>query len=57
MIDVLISTIPAGETLAEEDVVAVKRRLFHAILDEERDRLKTIPDQIATIESEIGPST
>ena len=54
MIDVLISTIPMGETIAEEDVAAVKRTLFRAILDEERGQLKTIPDQIAAIEREIG---
>jgi len=54
MIDVLISTIPMGETIAQEDVAAIKRTLFRAIVDEERDRLRTIPDQIAAIEREIG---
>jgi len=54
MIDVVVSTIPKGETIAAEDVASVKRTLFRAILEEERDRLATIPDQIETIAREIG---
>jgi len=56
MVDVLISTIPMGEGIADEDVATVKRTLFRAILDEERERLATIPDQIAAIDREIGES-
>ena len=54
MIDVLVSAIPMGETIAGEQVAQIKRTLFRAILDEERDRLTAIPEQIATIEREVG---
>lgn len=54
MIDVLVSAIPMGEAIAAEEVIRIKRRLFRAILDEERDRLTTITDQIARIEAEIA---
>jgi len=54
MIDLVVSTAPAGESIAAEDVAALKRRLFRAILAEERERLTAIPDLIVTIENEVG---
>ncbi|KRB81234.1 patatin [Sphingomonas sp. Root710] len=54
MVDILVSTLPSGETIAAADIVGIKRTLFRAVLDEERGRLKTIPDQIATIEREVS---
>ncbi len=52
MVDVLISTVPGG--MPDDEHAAIKRDLFRAILDEERDRLTTIPDQIARIDSEVA---
>ncbi|MFZ5706138.1 MAG: patatin-like protein [Pseudomonadota bacterium] len=54
MIDVLISTLPEEHGFDADEVQQLKRSLFHAILDEERDRLGTIGAQIAEIEREIG---
>ena len=54
MIDIVASAIPAGEALADEDIAAIKQTLFRAILEEERGRLKAIPDLIAVIEGEVG---
>ncbi|MET0374362.1 MAG: patatin-like protein, partial [Rhizorhabdus sp.] len=39
MVDILVSTLPAGEVIGHADVVEIKRTLFRAILDEERGRL------------------
>lgn len=52
MIDVLASTVPDG--LPADELAAIKRDLFRAILDEERARLTAIPDQIATIDAEVA---
>ncbi len=54
MVDVLISTLPEDRDMAAADIAEIKRTLFRAILDEERDRLTAIPDQIATIDGELG---
>jgi len=53
MIDILLSAAPGGSRPAMDDVMRVKQEIFHAILEEERGRLKEIPDQIATIQSEV----
>ena len=52
MVDVLVSSVPDG--IAAEDLARIKQDLFRAILDEERDRLTAIPDQIARIDGEVA---
>jgi patatin-related protein len=52
MIDLLASTRPGG--LDAEALAAVKRAAFHAILAEERGRLKCDPGMIERIAREIG---
>ena len=44
---------PDGSRLALDDVARVKQEIFRAILDEERLRLKEIPDQFETLTGEI----
>jgi patatin-related protein len=52
MIDLLASTGPGG--LDAQDMAAAKRAAFHAILAEERGRLKCDPGMIERIAREIG---
>ena len=52
MIDLIGSTLPGG--LEQDDMVAAKRAAFHAILDEERGRLRCDPELIERIAREIG---
>jgi patatin-related protein len=54
LIDILVSTLPPGTSLAPGRVAAVKHAAFIAILDEEQDRLAAIPDLIAQLRTEIG---
>ena len=54
LIDILVSTIPDGEGLAEADIAAFKTRAFRAVLEEERPRLSHIQMLIDQIEDEIG---
>jgi len=54
MIDLIISAIPPGETIPDDDIAALKQTLFRAILDEERGRLAAIPELVAAIDEEIG---
>jgi patatin-related protein len=53
LIDIVVSTLAAGETIAPAEIAELKRALFEAILDEEQSRLTAIPDQIATIRGEL----
>ena len=54
LIDILVSTLPPGRSLAPGRMAAIKHAAFLAILDEEQDRLKAIPDLIAQLRTEIG---
>jgi patatin-related protein len=54
MIDITVSTLDAGATVAPARIAAIKRAAFHAILDEEAGKLTAIPELIASIRREIG---
>lgn len=54
LIDIVLSTLDAGARPDEPHIAALKRRAFHAILDEEAPRLAAIPGLIAELRSEIG---
>ena len=54
LIDILASTIGEGVALPPDMLVATKRAAFKAILDEERERLKHIPDLLKSLEQELG---
>ena len=54
MIDIMLSTLPAAQRLSAQAVADYKRDAFHAILDEEQDRLTHVPDLIADIRREVG---
>lgn len=54
MIDIVLSTLPAGSHLAPGRVTAIKRAAFLAILDEEEPRLTAIVPLFATLREEIG---
>ena len=53
LIDILVSSLPAGHDFAESRVRAYKRLAFQAILDEEQDRLKYVQPLIASLRNEI----
>lgn len=53
LIDILVSSLPIGHDFAENRVRAYKRLVFHAILDEEQERLKYVQPLIASLRSEI----
>lgn len=52
LIDITVSTAPTR--LPAGRVAALKRRAFHAILDEEEERLTAIPALIASLRAEVG---
>lgn len=54
LVDIMLSTLPQEMALAEDRVKAIKRRAFHAILDEEEPRLATIPGLFRELREEIG---
>ena len=54
LIDILVSTLPDGTTLAEAWIAGLKREAFRAILDEERPRLTQIDPLFEELEREIG---
>lgn len=54
LIDIMLSTLPAGVYLPPGAAAAYKRRAFHAILDEEEGRLSLVQDLIADLRKEIG---
>jgi patatin-related protein len=54
LIDIVLSTLDAESRPDAEHVAALKRRAFHAILDEEEPRLAAIPNLIAELRGEIG---
>ena len=54
LIDIVLSTLDPGNRPSEERAAAIKRRAFHAILDEEETRLTKIPGLFAELRAEIG---
>ncbi|HWL47447.1 MAG TPA: patatin-like protein [Sphingomonadaceae bacterium] len=53
LIDIVISALPEGVTLGPGVVSQLKRDAFRAILDDERERLTTIPDLFDELDREI----
>ncbi|TDN77916.1 patatin-like protein [Stakelama pacifica] len=54
MVDIVVSTMPPGRRLASGRVAAIKRELFHAILDEEAPRLRASSALFDSLRAEIG---
>ncbi len=54
LVDIIVSSLPEGTGLAPGRAGAFKRRLFRAILDEERDRLGRVAPLVAALDAEIG---
>lgn len=53
MIDLLVSTLPRGAEFDAGALRTLKREAFLAILDEEKDRLKTDPGLVPSIRAEV----
>lgn len=54
LIEITVSTLPDGSELDPAAVAALKREAFRAILNEERERLRQIPELFDELEREIG---
>ncbi len=54
LIDIVLSTLTPEARLDEDKVKAIKKRAFHAILDEEQGRLTRIPKLFEELRREIG---
>jgi len=54
LVDITLSTLPSSRRPSEAEAAAIKRRLFRAILAEEKGRLKAIPGLFAELEREVG---
>lgn len=54
LIDIVASSVTGDGALAGENLAAIKRRAFHAILDEEEARLPKVAGLIAELRGEIG---
>ncbi len=54
LIDIVLSTLDKEARPDAEHIAALKRRAFHAILDEEAPALTAIPGLIAELRAEIG---
>jgi len=54
LIDIVLSSMPPGKTLAAGEAAALKREAFRAILDEEEARLTAVPDLFRSLREEIG---
>ncbi len=54
LIDIVLSTLDADARPGADHVAALKRRAFHAILDEEAPNLTAIANLIAELRGEIG---
>ncbi|MGQ2930702.1 MAG: hypothetical protein ACT6Q3_09530, partial [Sphingopyxis sp.] len=54
LIDIVASSVGGEGALTGEDLKAIKRRAFHAILDEEEGRLPKVKALIAELRAEIG---
>jgi len=55
LIDIVASSVGGDQALAVDELKALKRRAFHAILDEEEARLSKVAALIAELRGEIGP--
>lgn len=53
MIDILISSLPPGHEFSAGRAQSFKKRVFHAILDEEQDRLTHIQPLIISLRAEV----
>jgi patatin-related protein len=53
LIDILVSSLPAGHEMAREDRLRYKRLAFHAILDQEEPRLRQVKPLVESLRSEI----
>lgn len=53
MIDILISSLPPGHEFSTGRAQSYKRQVFHAILDEEQERLTHIQPLIISLRSEV----
>jgi patatin-related protein len=56
LIDIVSSSVAGDKALPAEDLAAIKRQAFHAILDEEEGRLPKVKALIAELRGEIGPA-
>src|SRR3546814_6746657 len=56
LIDIVLSALPPGQHLAPGMAATYKRQAFHAILDEEEERLTLASDLITSLRTEIGRS-
>ena len=54
LVDILLSTLPPATYLAPGRVSEIKRTMFHAILDEEEQRLGAIGGLFKELRAEIG---
>lgn len=54
LIDIVASTLPAGAKLPPGALAELKRRCFHAILDEEEPRLTRVAELFAELRAEIA---
>ncbi|HET6523654.1 patatin-like protein [Sphingopyxis sp.] len=54
LIDIVASSVTGDGALAADELKAIKRRAFHAILDEEEERLPKVKALIAELRGEIG---
>lgn len=56
LIDIVASSVSGDGALPPDELKAIKRRAFHAILDEEEARLPNVAALIEELRGEIGPS-
>ena len=54
MIDLIASTMPSGMELDPAELIRSKFEAFHAVLDEEQDRLKTDPKLVPGLRAELS---
>jgi patatin-related protein len=53
MVDLVVSTLPEGEAFEADEITAIKRAAFLAILDEEAPQLLADPELVSGIRTEI----
>ena len=54
MVDIIVSTLPPRVRMKPGRVAAIKRKVFHAILDEEEERLTAVPGMVEALRREVG---
>ncbi len=57
LIDIVLSTLPAGSILPKPELTAIKKSIFNAILDEEAPRCTSIAALIAQLRLEVAAMT